>query len=360
MKILIGVFHPKQVYLFKNTIDNLVEKGHEIKIIAVDKEITGYLLRQLNIPFTIIGKNQPKFYKKLFELPRLEYLTYKVSKEFKPDIFVGRASPYLAQVSALLNKPFILVEDTEMARALHRITVPLAQSVVTPECYKDDFGEKHIRFNGYFELCYLHPNQFKPDASILDEIGLSKEDRFIILRFIAWGANHDMGLYGIKPEKRKKYILQLEQYGRVFISSESELSPEFKKYELKISGNKFHSLLNYAQLYLGEGGTTAAEAAILGTPSIHIEANSKGRATGESSGNFLELRDKYGLLYFYPDEEQALEKAREILENKNSKAEWGYRREKLLRDKIDVTAWMTDFIERYPESFYEYRRGNNV
>jgi len=63
--------------------------------------------------------------------------------------------------------------------------------------------------------------------------------------------------------------------------------------------------------------------------------------------------DKYGLL-FYPD--QALEEAISILEDKNSKNEWRKRRERLLSDKIDVTVWMTDFIERYPESFYEYKK----
>ena len=114
---------------------------------------------------------------------------------------------------------------------------------------------------------------------------------------------------------------------------------------------KIHSLLYYAQLYIGEGGTMATEAAILGTPSIHIESTSSGIATGEFTGNFLELRDKYGLLYFYPDQDQALEKAISIMDDKNAKNEWQKKREKLLEDKIDVTAWVTDSIERYLESF---------
>ena len=107
MRILFGIYHPKQVYVFKNTIGNLIKNGHEIKVIAVDKEITGYLLKQFNIPCTIIGQNQPNFYKKILGLPKLEYLTYKISKEFKPDIFVGRASPYLAHSSAILKKPYV-------------------------------------------------------------------------------------------------------------------------------------------------------------------------------------------------------------------------------------------------------------
>jgi hypothetical protein len=68
------------------------------------------------------------------------------------------------------------------------------------------------------------------------------------------------------------------------------------------------------------------------------------------------LRDKYGLLFFYPDENTALDKAIEILSDPHSKSEWQKKREKLLKDKIDVTEWLTDFIEDYPESFYRYKK----
>jgi len=174
------------------------------------------------------------------------------------------------------------------------------------------------------------------------------------LRFISWSASHDIGLRGIRDASN--LIKSLEPYGRILITSEKKLNSKLEKYRITCSPEKIHSLLYYAQLYIGEGGTMATESAILGTPAIHIESNSSGIATGNFSGNFLELRDKYGLLYFYPNQEQALEKAVEILENENSKREWQKKRERLLKEKIDVTTWMTDFIERYPESFYEYRK----
>jgi hypothetical protein len=64
------------------------------------------------------------------------------------------------------------------------------------------------------------------------------------------------------------------------------------------------------------------------------------------------------LLYFYADQKEAFYKAVEILENNQSKQEWKKKREILLNNTIDVTAWMTDFIERYPQSFEEYREAN--
>ena len=49
-------------------------------------------------------------------------------------------------------------------------------------------------------------------------------------------------------------------------------------------------------------------------------------------------------------QESALEKAFELLENENAKEEWGEKRMKMLSEKIDVTKFMTNFIENYPES----------
>ena len=61
-------------------------------------------------------------------------------------------------------------------------------------------------------------------------------------------------------------------------------------------------------------------------------------------------------MYFYPDQDAALEKAVQILDNSDSKQEWQQKRERLLADKINVSAWMTDFIENYPKSFKDYQK----
>lgn len=341
MKILFGVFHPKHVYIFKNTISALIEKGHEIKIVAVDKDITEYLLKEFNMPSTIMGKNQPKFYKKLLCVPKLEYLTYKISKQFKPDIFVARASPYLAHVSTVLNKPFIVFEDTEIAGALHKITIPFADSVVTPECYTKNHGKKHTRFNGYFELAYLHPKYFDPNPNVLKEVGLNKNERFVIVRFVGWTANHDLNDKGFTD--KSKLIMALEEYGRVFISSETKLPEEIEKYRLNLSHEKIHHLMYYADLLIGESATMCAESAILGTPAIFVSTSRRGYTD--------ELESKYDLLYSFSDlhnaQENAIKKAIELLEDDNAKNIWQKKRENLLRDNVDVTKFMTEFIENF-------------
>lgn len=335
---MIGIQHPKHVHLFRNTISHLLKEKHELRIVAKDKEVTCALLEHLQIPFTVLGRNQPSMGKKILSLAGQEYDTYKIMKEFKPDLVIGRAIPHLAHISYLLNIPFIIFEDTE-AGAIHRITVPFASAVVTPSCFRGNFGKKQIRYNGFDELAYLHPDYFTPDPRTITQLGLSEGEPYIVLRFVSWNAHHDRGEHGIGD--KLNLIKSLEKHGRVVISSEGNLPAEFRPYSVAISPEKIHDLLSFAALYMGEGGTMASEAAILGTPSIYISTLA-GRL-----GNFISLEKKYGLLYSFTDDHAALEKAKEILMNKNSKKEWHLKRELLLKDSIDVTGFMIRFIENY-------------
>ncbi|MDG6251399.1 DUF354 domain-containing protein, partial [Methanocalculus sp.] len=242
----------------------------------------------------------------------------------------------------------IIFTDSEPSDLINNITFPFAGVICTPSCYLKELGDKQVRYDGYHEIAYLHPDYFIPDPSILDQFGTEGKEKNIVLRFISWGASHDIGLAGLK--EATNIIDTLESYGNIRITSERKLPPRFEKYRIAIPPEKIHSLLYYSDLYMGEGGTMAVESALLGTPAIHIEGNSEGVAMGNFSGNFLDLRDNYGLLDFYPDQEQALRKAVEILEDEKSKGEWMQKRKKLFNDKIDVTKWMVDFVEQYPES----------
>lgn len=339
MRILVGISHPKHVYMFKNLIKIMESKGHKFKVIAVEKEITGYLLEQFNISFEMIGKNQPTILKKILSLMMWEYRTLRIAMDFNPDIFIGQAEPHFAHVSALLNKSFVVFEDTETAKKIHRFILPFADAIVTPNCYKNDLGRKHVRFDAFFELAYLHPKYFEPDPTVLDDLELDNNDKFIIVRFVSWHAHHDIGQKGLGIEMKRKIIKELEKYAKVYITSENILPDEFKKYELKLSPEKMHDLLYYAQLYIGEGGTMAAEAGILGTPSIYISP-----FVGKL-GNFEELENKYKLIYSFSEPQIALDIGLELMKNDKSKEEWKAKREKLIQEKIAVNEFFVDFIE---------------
>jgi hypothetical protein len=356
MRIMFEIDHPAHVHNFRFTIQHLLAEGNEIKIVAKEKDLSIRLLDRYELPFEKIGVSSAGFTGKALGLIETDYRLLKIAKKFKPDLLVSRGSPYSAFVSRIVKKPHIAFCDTEFAWLGWLLAYPFTDVICTPACFRKDLGSKHVRYNGYKELAYLHPKYFHPEPAVLDEQGLDPQDRFFIVRFIAWNAYHDYKLKGIEESKKVDFLRSLEKFGRVIVTAEGKMHRNLDRYRVKVSPEKIHSLLYYSHLYIGEGGTMAAEAAVLGTPAIHIEATSSGQATGDSSGNFLELRDRYQLLYFYPSQDPAMAKAIEILEDRNSKKEWQRRRGELLQEKIDVTAWMTDFINRYPDSFTGYRK----
>jgi uncharacterized protein len=360
MRILIGIGHPAHVHFFKNFIHTIQKKGHEVRIVARDKEVTINLLEKYNFNYTVFTRHKQSPIAKLLELPQNDLIFLNAAKQFKADLLIGINNYTSAHVGTLSRIPSIIFTDTEDAALANFLTFPFAQTICTPSCFLKDLGSKQVRYRGFHELAYLHPNYFTPDPAILDQLGISKGENYFLLRFISWAASHDIGLSGMRMDSVNSIIQSLEEKGHVFISSERPLEPALEKYRLQTSPDLIHSLMYYAGLYMGEGGTMAAEAAILGTPSIHVESNAKGIATGNLSGNFRELRDRYGLLYFFADQNEAFLKALEILENKNAKQEWQRKRENLLKDKIDVTTWMTNFIENYPDSFQQYKKENLV
>ncbi|WP_269849864.1 DUF354 domain-containing protein [Methanosarcina horonobensis] len=232
-----------------------------------------------------------------------------------------------------------MLEDTEHSTEQIKLYLPFADAVLTPGCFRGNLGKKQVRYNGYHELAYLHPNYFTPDPEILKELGLKEDSVFSVLRFVSWGASHDVGHHGI--QNKIEFVKELEKYGRVLITSEGRLDEVLEQYRIKVSPEKLHHLLYYASLYVGDGGTTAVESAILGTPSIYVST-----LVG-TMGNFIELEEKYGLLLNYSDSNKAIEKAIELIQSPNIKECWKEKREMLLRDKVDVTSFIVRFVEDY-------------
>ena len=310
MRIMVGIAHPKQVHFWKNIINNLEEDGHEVKVVAREKDITLYLLNVYGFKYEIIGKNYKGLMRKAYGLLESDFKAFKVARDFKPDILLA-GSPELAHVSKIIGKPHIGFIDTEHASIAYWLTYPFSDVICTPSCFKKEISSmKHVTFNGYMELAYLHPNYFKPDPSVLDDLGLSIGDKFVIIRLISWEATHDIRSRGFSKDFLEKAIKSLEEYGHVFITSEQKLDRELKKYKMQIPPEKLHSALYYASLYFGEGGTTAVEAALSGTPSLHVEAfkTKSGEVVDATKihGNFDELVNKYGMLYTFADQDLSL------------------------------------------------------
>lgn len=342
MKIFIDIGHPAHVHYFKNFISIMKSKGHEFFLTARDKEVAHNLLRAYNLEFANRGKGKNNLVGKFSYIFRADYLLFKHAKKFNPDIFLSFSSPYAAHVSKLLRKPHIAFDDTEHAKLSHILYGPFTDVILSPSCFYTPFSKKQIFFDAYMEMCYLLPKFFTPNDKIFSFLGISKGQKFVILRFVSWNANHDIGQYGLSSNTKKHIVSELSKYARVFISSEASLPNNLEPYRLRISPEKLHDVLAYAALYIGEGSTTASECSVLGTPNIYVNSLRVGYC--------IEQEEKYRLCHNFKTDDGIVEKAIQLLTNENLRSDLKENHKKMLSEKINPTDFMVWFVENYPES----------
>jgi len=140
--------------------------------------------------------------------------------------------------------------------------------ILTPDCFNGDFGNKHIRISGYKELAYLYNHYFEPDPTVINELGLDNNEKYVILRFNVFDAVHDIGRRGFSLSEKYRLVRELEKHVRVFVRSEKELPDDLAVYNLPIPFERIHHAPYYAHLLVCDTGTIATEAAILGTPAV--------------------------------------------------------------------------------------------
>jgi len=341
MKILIDINHPAHVHYFRNFYRIMSAKGHDVLIVSRNKEIEHTLLDAYSIPFISrgVGK-ESKFGKFLYMLYANQKL-YRIARKFKPDVFLNFLHPYPSQVARLLGKPSIVFSDTEHATLHHKLTLPFATKIYTPSCYRIDLGKKHIRFEGYMELSYLHPNYFLPNKEVLSILGIPEGIKYAILRFVSWGAVHDFGHKGMSLENKRKAVMEISKYAKVFISAEGELPDDLESFRIKVPFEMIHDVLYYSSLIFGESGTMTSEAAVLGIPAVFLNNSGLGYTEEEE--------ERYGIVYNFSESEEdqqaAIRKAVQILQNPYASSEYRFKRERLLADKIDTTAFMVNEVE---------------
>jgi predicted glycosyltransferase len=343
MKILIDIGHPGHVHYFRNLIRNLQKGNNEIIVTARERGVVFSLLEFYKIKYFNRGKGNNSVIGKLSYMFFADWKLLMLSLRKKPDLFLSFSSPYAAQVANIMGKPHIAINDTEHTDKTHaKFTYPFSSVLLTPKSYQNDLGSKQIRFNNVVEGLYLHTNYYKPNPTVLNDIGVKKDEKFVLLRFVSWHAHHDYGQSGLDISAIRILIELLENKYKVFISSELPLSEEFQKYKLQISPEQMHDVLYYASLFIGESGTMASESAFLGTPAVYI--NSLPLMC------YLKLEQEAGILKHFPSSLGVVEYVEQIIQDDELKEKAIKNATKMKERFIDPTAFLTWFIENYPES----------
>lgn len=374
MNILIDIVHPAHVHLLRNFYHEMTGKGHKVVVTCKHIPSAMQLLDMYGIPYIYLGEKKDNIVLKALEQVWYNMKLLRIARCEKCTIAVG-SSITLAHIAALskwslfrkrINAILLDDDDDEVEPLYAKYGHPFANVVLSPQD-TPRVTKKVIYYPAYHELAYLHPNRFTPDPSVLDDAGIHYErdakgnvvnvEPYFVMRFNAFKAHHDVGVVGLTIENKRRMVQLLSQHGKVFITTERNIDEEFMLYQLRVPQDKVHSLLYYATMFVGDSQTMTSEAAVLGTPSIRCN-------TFVGRIHYLEEEEhRYELTYgFRPDaSEEMFAKVKELLATGDAelKAEWGKRRTVLLSEKIDYTAFLTYFIENYPQSVEEVRGADN-
>ncbi|KGN79133.1 hypothetical protein HW49_07110 [Porphyromonadaceae bacterium COT-184 OH4590] len=348
MNILVDIGHPAHVHLTKNLIKELIKKGHHVIITAKTVPIIERLLKTESLDYILLGKKGKSIVSKILHQIKFDIKILWICIKHKINIGTG-VSASITRISRLCKMSSINLDDDddEVQSIMVNFSHPFTDIRLTPSAIIGHRKSKRALFyEGIHELAYLHPNRFTPNEKVIQEIGLSKKDRFFIMRFVTFNAYHDANHKGLSFEQKKKLIDLLSEYGRVIITSEYPIETEFEKYRLPIPPEKIHSLMYFSTLFIGDSQTMTSEAAIMGVPAFKCNTF----AGILSVPN--ELENKYHLCYAYTPEDfdKLYNHIKELLQQPDFKKEWLFKKEQFIADKIDVTAFLVWFIENYPES----------
>lgn len=273
MKVWIDITNAPHAHFFKGVIKELERMNHEI--IVTTREFDGLteILDMLGIEYYTVGKHGGRTLEgKLLASAERTYKLSRLIIEEKPDISLYKHSVEAPRVAFGLGIPSVGFVDNETAVAQNKLMLPLTSLIIYPKAIdaydliKFGADPNFMRpLNGFSELAHLY--DFKPTRKTLRDLGVKKKE-YIVMRTEPVKANYFEG-----PEKSilEDVIPLLPEIPIVLFLRTKEQRKRFEKFENVIIPNKpidTLSLLYYARLMMGAGGTMNREAIALGTPTI--------------------------------------------------------------------------------------------
>ena len=233
----------------------LRKAGYEVILTTREHPDTLALARILGEKPVVIGKYRPAtLFSRLEESAKRIVQFSKLFKDEPPDIAIAHQSVELCRTAFGLGVPIILTADTPHAKAVNKLTIPFASTVVASEALPKRFLEEYcpgriVQFKGVDEVAWI--KDLKP-------LGTSNHKKpLIVVREIETKAAYAVGTADQTMEITKK----LEALGNVLLLRRYGGKEEFVD-SVKAVAN--------ADLVVSAGGTMAREAALQGVPSIII------------------------------------------------------------------------------------------
>ena len=317
MRVLIDLCHPADVHFFRAVAQRLNAEGHEVIYTARDKDVVLPLCNEFRMPHHVVGGHHDSLVGKGWELLRRSGGLAKLAKEEGIDVLAGFGNPYIVIASHLCQKPSLFITDTENVGFPNWIGLH-ATATLTPNWFGTLYGTQHTQALWFKELAYI---------GRLPETKRRAKREYVLIRKVAWTASHDQSHHGLGSMEPVLNIL-----GDVNIYLIKERNRKDPGQKTSNNTRQFHELLAGAAVVISEGATTAAEAALLGRPTIYVNTQRPG---------YIQKLVDIGALHLASDSRSAASMAKEFLK---SEAPASKDLKSLRKECIDVAGKTTKLI----------------
>jgi len=269
MKILIDILHPADINFFKNAINVLNKRGVDSTIIMRPRgKMIEILKSELpNMQFTPVGKYYTSTSGKLFGIAtrNLNLILFLRKNNFDLCTSYGF---FVAIASHFYKIPSVIFTDDYEYRISFHLFKYCGDYLVIPSCIPSS-GNNIVRYKGFKELAYLHPNYFKPDRNVLKQYGIAPNN-YVFIREVSRAS---LNYKNMQPMDLPEVIRSLNYSGLdVVLSLEDKTRADSLKDKciiLEEPVEDIFSLMSFALFTISSGDSMARESCLVGTPAIY-------------------------------------------------------------------------------------------
>jgi uncharacterized protein len=369
-KVLADISHPAHVHFYRAIATELSFRGIEVLPVGRRKDVTEALLEASagatgalspppstlsvstseEVPASATGSRRSAAAELL---ARARFLRRLADSTGARVLLTRNPSGVLAAARTNVTSVFD-TDDGPSVGAHFWLARPFADVITTGDWMPGQFGRAHRRYRGFKALAYLHPARFSPrPLSDVHPALVATGRPLVVVRFSAHRASHDRRIAGIAPSVRMQLLELLGQRSTVVLSEEptpgtarrsgpDDGAPRVLGTDIRLDPADLLHVLAAADLCVGDSQSVAAEAAMLGVPTIRLSGFT-GRAP-----YLAVLEERYGLMRnLAPGEDTQL--LRLVSEALDDLPAWSARsrsgRSRLLAENVDVTGWYADLVE---------------
>jgi predicted glycosyltransferase len=268
--------------LFSKLSERLRNDGHQVVEATREYREVNQLCNMMEIHARVVGKHGGQTL--LGKLKASTERTLELASlmaEVQPDVAVSFASPETSRVAYGLRIPHVCLNDSPHAEAVAHLTVPLATLLLTPKIIPKTiwmkFGISQSKIIQYRALdAWSWLKDFKPNKNVLMQLGLETSKPIVVFRTEESFASYLLG----KTSKTPRLLPLVESLLKSNANFQAVVLPRYETQAALLREQlrkralvcesiiDARSLLSYASVFVGAGGTMTSEAALLGVPTF--------------------------------------------------------------------------------------------